>query len=67
MPWACPLCKTGELHVFDVPVQIRIASDGEIDDVVGGLKLRSSDTAECLGCGWRGTAGDCSVNERQTA
>ena len=63
MPWVCPACAIGELHVFDVPVQVRIAPDGEICDVVGDVELRSNDRTECLGCGWRGTAGECTVEQ----
>jgi len=62
MPWTCPLCKTGELHVFGVAVQVWIAADGEVDDVVGDLEPVGSNRAECVGCGWKGTAGECVVD-----
>jgi hypothetical protein len=62
MPSICPNCKTGELHIFDVPAEVRIASDGEVDDVVGDLEWPSSNRAECLRCGWKGTAGECAVD-----
>jgi hypothetical protein len=61
MAWICPNCKRGELHIFDVSAEVRIAPDGEIDDVVGDLEWLGSNPAECLGCGWQGTAGECDV------
>ncbi|HWW14309.1 MAG TPA: hypothetical protein VN310_06585 [Candidatus Dormibacteraeota bacterium] len=61
MPWICPNCITGELHVFNVRAEVRIASDGEVDDVVGDLEWFADNPVECLGCRWKGVAGECAA------
>jgi len=48
--------------MFGVAVQVRIATDGEVEDVVGNVEPAASNRAECVGCGWKGTAGDCVVH-----
>jgi hypothetical protein len=62
MAWTCPNCQgnNGTLNVHGVVISVAVCDDGA--EVDGDLEWSDDNKASCS-CGWRGTAGDCVVEE----
>jgi hypothetical protein len=53
--WRCPRCK-GTVRIFDVRTTVIVYRNGtEID---GDMEWDDENQAECVSCGWQGTAGE---------
>lgn len=63
--WKCPGCKGADgnkLRIESVVTTVVIDTDGESAEAEGDLEWEEKNVAHC-DCGYRGTAGDCEVDE----
>jgi hypothetical protein len=52
--WRCPKCKD-KVRIFGVRTTVIVCPDGT--EVDGDMEWDKGNRAECVSCGWEGTAG----------